>query len=129
MFNWRYESDFIGRYLGSGAINTMLGFAVIFSMTALDISPYLANIAGYITGLVLGFWLSRLFVFRSNGRVNREVRRFAFAFGISWLLNFFILWFSMDTFNIQPMLAQLIAAVGYSMSMYLLGRLYVFSPS
>lgn len=129
MFNWRYESDFIGRYLGSGAINTMLGFAVIFSMTALDISPYLANIAGYAVGLALGFWLTRLFVFRSNGRVIREVWCFAFAFGISWLLNLFILWLSMVYLDIKPMIAQFIAAGGYSMSMYLLGRLFVFSPS
>lgn len=128
MSRWRAESGYLGRYLGSGALNTVVGFAVIFAMTAADTSPYLANITGYAVGLALGFWTARKFVFRSTGVISWEGWRYLLAFGISWLLNLLILWLSMKTMDLQAMTAQVMAAAGYSVTMFLLGRCFVFSP-
>lgn len=127
MSRWRVESGYLGRYIGSGALNTVVGFAVIIAMTAAGASPYLANIAGYAVGLALGFWTARKFVFRSTGFISREGWRYLLAFGTSWLLNLLILHLSMKTMGLQPMIAQAVAAVVYSGAMYLLGRLLVFS--
>lgn len=128
MSKWRVESGYLGRYVGSGALNTVVGFAVIFGMTALGTSPYLANIAGYVVGLVLGFWTARAFVFRSTGAISREGWRYLIAFGISWLLNFMVLRWGIKTAGMEPMAAQLVAACGYSLIMFFFGRYCVFSP-
>lgn len=126
---WRAETGYLGRYVGSGLLNTAVGFAVIFGMTAAGASPYLANIAGYAVGLVLGFWTARAFVFRSTGAISREGCRYLLAFAISWLLNLLILKWGIDTAGLRPMMAQVAAASGYSLSMFLLGRCHVFSPN
>ena len=126
MSRWRAESGYLGRYVGSGALNTVVGLSVIFGVTAVGVSPYLANVAGYAVGLVLGFWTARAFVFRGTGDINREGWRYLLSFAISWLLNFLILRWSMKTLGLDPLLAQIVAAIGYSTAMYLFGRYFVF---
>lgn len=129
MSRWRVESGYLGRYIGSGALNTVVGFSIIFGLTAAGASPYLANIAGYSVGLVMGFWAAKAFVFRSTGAISREGWRYLLAFGISWLLNLLILKWGINTAGLQPMTAQVAAASGYSLIMFLLGRYHVFSPN
>lgn len=128
MSKWLAESGYLGRYIGMGALNTVVGFAIIFAMTAAGASPYLANISGYAVGLALGFWTARKFVFRSTGIRSWELSRYLLTFGISWLLNLLILHWSMKAFSFEPMMAQVVAAVGYSVAMFLSGRFHVFSP-
>jgi putative flippase GtrA len=64
--DWWKEAAYLTRYAGSGMINTIVGFIVIFSLMALGASPILSNIAGYAVGYTLLMYvLTRLFVFGS----------------------------------------------------------------
>jgi len=128
MSGWQSESAYLARYAGSGALNTIVGFAVIFLLMWLGISPFIANICGYLVGLVLGFVVSWKFVFRSEGHFTTEGMRYLAAFLFCFALNLLVLELVLGRLHWNPNLAQLAAAMTYTASMYLLARWLVFSP-
>ncbi|MDC0598491.1 GtrA family protein [Gammaproteobacteria bacterium] len=123
---WLKETVYIARYAGSGVINSVVGFIVIFSVMALGFSPVISNIAGYAVGFFCGFVLSKKFVFRSDGHFVMESVRYLIAFIISFLLNLLVLYVSINYLGVHAVLAQIMAAVAYTVCMYVLARLFVF---
>ena len=126
MSKWQTETGYLGRYVGSGALNTVAGFAVIFMLMALGISPTLANIGGYAFGLGLGFFLSKKLVFRSEGHITSEGVRYGIAFLFSFSVNLLTLQLALSVLHWRPAFAQLLAASAYTMIMYVLSRTIVF---
>jgi putative flippase GtrA len=126
MSKWRSESAYFGRYAGSGALNTVAGFAVIFLLMELGASPLIANVGGYLAGLILGFFVSKRFVFRSGGHISSEGLRYLAAFIASFILNLLVLQFALDALHWSAIPAQLLAAAAYTSIMYLLTRWLVF---
>ena len=120
------ESVYFARYAGSGVLNTVVGFSVIFTLMGLGASPLMANVGGYAVGFVLGFVVSKNFVFRSNGIFVDESLRYLFAFCIGFMLNLLTLGAVLFTINVGTVIAQIMAASVYTGSMYLLTRYYVF---
>jgi putative flippase GtrA len=126
MSKWRSESVLLTRYLGSGALNTIVGFSVILVLMAWGMSPLLANISGYFVGFVLGFVVSKKFVFRSNGHFVAESVRYLVAFIISFLFNLLVLRLTLNYMNFHVVTSQVAAASSYTLLMYILTRLFVF---
>lgn len=126
MSRWGGEAAYIRRYIGSGVLNTVAGFAVIFLLTWAGASPYAANIGGYLVGLLLGFFVSKKFVFRSAGHFTGEGLGYLAAFLCCFLLNLFVLQFALNTLRWHALAAQLLAAASYTGAMYLLSRHLVF---
>ncbi|OGS93138.1 MAG: hypothetical protein A3K04_08435 [Gallionellales bacterium RBG_16_56_9] len=126
MSRWRSESAYLGRYAGSGALNTVGGFAVIFLLMWLGVSPFIANVSGYLVGLILGFFASKKFIFRSEGHITSEGIRYLAAFLASFVLNLLVLRFALDSLHWNANLAQLLAAATYTAIMYPLTRWLVF---
>jgi len=126
MSKWRTETAYLGRYAGSGVLNTLAGFSVIFILMAFKVPPILANIGGYLFGLVLGFFLSKKLVFRSEGHISSESIRYLAAFLASFIMNLIVLQFALGVFHWEAIFAQLLAAATYTIMMYLLSRLLVF---
>lgn len=118
------ETDYITRYAGSGVVNTLVGFAVIFSAMFLGFSPVISNVAGYAVGFALGFVLSKKFVFRSEGHFVAESVRYLFVFIIAFLCNLMVLRLALN--YIPAVASQIVAAMTYTFIMYLLARLFVF---
>lgn len=127
--SWSKEAVYLSRYAGSGVINTLVGFAVIFIAMIAGFSPMVSNIAGYAVGFILGFVLSKKFVFRSNGCFVAESMRYLIAFMVCFIFNLIALWVALNILGLHAMLAQFVAAGCYTMLMYLATRTYVFSPS
>lgn len=128
MSRWRTESAYVGRYVGTGAFNTLVGFGIIFGLMWLGASPLVANVAGYGCGFLLGFVLSRKLVFRSAGRLQGEATRYVAVFLAAFLLNLAVLQLSLGWLGFPPVLAQLAGAGTFTLAMYAMTRLYVFSP-
>lgn len=122
----KIEIHYLLKYVSSGVLNTLSGFAVIFAAMALGISPLLSNIAGYTTGFVFGFVLSKKFVFRSHGHFLKESLRYLKAFFLAFLCNVAMLQLCLYWNPSQAVLGQFLAAVTYTILMYLLVRFYVF---
>lgn len=126
MSRWRAEWGYLGRYVGSGTVNTLIGFAVIFTAMAIGLSPISANVAGYTVGFILGFVISKKIVFRSGGNLISESARYLIAFFMAFAVNLFTLNIALEWIRLQPVLAQACAAATYTISMYLLARYFVF---
>jgi len=126
MSKWQAETAYLGRYAGSGVLNTLVGFSVIFILMALGVSPILANIGGYFAGLILGFFLSKKLVFRSEGHITSESLRYLAAFLACFILNLIVLQSALSVLHLNAILAQLLAAATYTIFMYLLSRFMVF---
>lgn len=92
-------------------------------------SPLLANVGGYAAGFMLGFVVSKSFVFRSNGKFVDESLRYLLAFCICFMLNLLALGTALSAANMNAVAAQIMAAFIYTGSMYLLTRWYVFRAS
>lgn len=123
------ETALLVRYAGSGALNTIVGFAVIFALMWMGFSPYTANMVGYMTGFILGFVVSKKFVFRSDGHFVGESIRYLLAFLICFFLNLATLQFVWMVMRTNVFFAQLMAAVVYTGAMYLFARWFVFNIS
>lgn len=123
---WCKEVGYLTRYAGSGIINTAIGFVVIFSAMAIGYTPMVSNVAGYAVGFILGFVLSKKFVFRSNGHYIAESFRYLIAFVFSFLLNLLVLHWLSNYLNLNAVLSQISAATSYTICMYVLTRIYVF---
>ena len=124
---WR-EAGYVTRYAGSGMLNTIVGFAVIFSAMAVGMSPIISNILGYGVGFLLGFVLSKKFVFRSNGHFVSESVFYLAAFFVSFFFNLLVLYISLSYLGLHPIPSQALAASSYTVLMYILTRFFVFSP-
>jgi len=127
MSKWRSESGYLSRYVGSGMLNTVLGWSLIFLLMGFGVSPVWANFCGYMAGLIFGFLLNRNFVFHSKNSVAKESSRYIVAFGISFILNLLALQTCLETLNWNQNIAQAVAAVTYSGFMYVLTRYLVFN--
>lgn len=124
MSKWQTEVRLLARFLSSGVVNTFLGFAIIFALMAVGVQPLWANFAGYATGFVLGFVLSRNFVFRSNGRFVTQSLRYLMSFAMCFVLNLLVLQAGLQHMAAIP--AQILASAAYTASMFLLARLWVY---
>ena len=90
----------------------------------LGLSATLSNVIGYLFGAMLSYILNRRYTFKSKDTKHSEALKFFMVLGISYLLNFMTLqWLLM---SINPYYAQLISAIVYTLSSFLLAKFFVF---
>ena len=126
MSNTVSDAGYVARYLGGGFLNTLVGFSVIFLLMALGVAPLISNISGYAVGIMLGFLVSKKFVFKSDGKALREGWRYLASFLFCFCVNIAVLIASMDVFHLSKEISQLLAAASYTILMYLLSYHLVF---
>lgn len=114
------------RFSITGAVNTLIGYVVIFSLMILSVSPVLSNIAGYTVGLAVSFVLQRTWVFNDHSNIRRQTIRFLATFAVSFALNFITLKVALQN-DVNPYIAQLFACITYSVTFFLLNKTLVFS--
>jgi putative flippase GtrA len=127
MSSSRVDTAQVRRYLGGGVLNTVVGFATILGLTAMGVSPLLANSGGYAVGLLFGFAINRHYVFGPSPSYSpaRDLRRYAIAFGACFLGNLGVLKLALAA-GLTPFPAQLLAAASYTVAMYVACRVFVF---
>lgn len=127
MFSSPDRTPLLSRFLAGGAINTAVGFSVIFLLMLLGVAAVTANICGYAVGLALSFVLNRRFVFVAHGGLSGELIRFLAAFGVSFAANLGVLQLLIGAQAIDPYIAQLVAAATYTLLMFALCDAFVFT--
>ncbi len=120
----------IARFGLVGLVNTAIGFAVVVLLDPiLGLPPALANAASYAVGITVGFLLSRGFVFRSRTELPATGLRYGVAALGAFALNQAVLHvagLALGGGAAQHIAAQLVAMAIYSVSFFLLCRLWVF---
>lgn len=115
----------LSRYLSGGVFNTAVGLATIVLLMAAGVPPLLANAGGYAAGLGCSFVINRRYVFQSDGFAALALLRYVGAFVVSFLGNLLVLAGTL-ALGLHALLGQCIAAVFYTVSMYVLCRFHVF---
>ena len=108
-------------------INTLFGFTVIFVLMLLGTGATLSNAIGYALGSIVSYVLNKKYTFQTKEKSNVEAVKFFTVLGIAYVLNFFTLqWLLLLT---NPYLAQVGAAIVYTLSSFILAKFYVFKDS
>lgn len=115
----------VGRYGIAGLINSVLGFTIIFGLQGLGVSPYFANLVGYVVGFFVSFLLQRKYVFASSAGVSAEMIRFVIAFLVAFAANQIAL-HALLTVETNAYMAQLCAISVYIVTMFILSKFWVF---
>jgi putative flippase GtrA len=113
------------RYSISGLVNTVVGYAVIFSCMAFGLGPSLSNVLGYVVGFATSFAQARYWVFRSENRVADDIPRFVVAFIVAFAVNFLVLQVTL-WLGANPYLAQLMACGAFVGIGFVLNYAFVF---
>jgi putative flippase GtrA len=116
----------------AGLASTAVGFAVIAALDAgLHVAPPLANLAGYLVGVPLGFVLNRRFVFRHQGAAGAAGAKYLAAVVAAFCLNQLVLRLAGGFAGpgaVAHLAAQLAGMATYTLTMFLAARYWVFPP-
>lgn len=117
----------LARFALSGVANTALGYLTILALMYLFFAPpLLANLGGFATGLILSYFLNRFFTFRQREAAPHSTYRFVAVFLLCYGLNLAVLGIGLSVDGMPRYVAQLLAVGAYSISFFLLCRLFVF---
>jgi putative flippase GtrA len=112
-----------------GGLNTVIGGCTILALEwGCGVHPLLANAAGFATGMIAGFLLSRTFVFRERTRNRWIVVRYTIAVASAFALNQVVLALLNGRLPKAPgaIFAQGAAIVSYTIACFILCRFWVF---
>lgn len=112
-------------YLIVGALNTLVGFGIIFTLMYLGNDPTISNLIGYICGIMFSYFMNKSLTFKSKNKSKLEFIRFIVAMLISYLLNLTTLKLALNS-SVDPYISQIIAGFIYTMSGFLISRFWVF---
>jgi putative flippase GtrA len=115
----------VAKYSLSGLVNTVVGYAVIFTCMAAGLGATLSNVLGYAIGFVLSFLQTRYWVFRSASSAADDAARFVPAFLVAFAVNFLVLQ-ALLWLGVNPYLAQLAAGCAFIGVGFVLNYAFVF---
>ncbi|MBP7151769.1 MAG: GtrA family protein [Paludibacteraceae bacterium] len=110
-----------------GISNTLLTAATIWLLLRVfHSSNYLANIVGYVVGLVNSFIWNRRWTFENHAQVGATIFKFIVTFAISYLLQLGFLSFLLHQTNIDDYVCQLLSIVVYTVVNFFMNKYYTF---
>ena len=130
----------LAKYGIIGVSNTLITLVAFYLInTVAGVSENVANVVGYILGLINSFVWNRNWVFKTNNDWRREALLFAIGFGICFALQFALFYYLLhctDIVNLQlswlPMkktgenVAMCISMVVYTLANYCYNRFVTF---
>ena len=127
----KYDKKTLGqlvRFGIVGVINTLITLIVIFVLQEiLQVKYTVANLAGYIAGVINSFFWSKLWVFKKlNSNFIREALLFLISFGICYGIQFASLLVLVECLHIVDSWAQLLSMVIYTLCNFILNKCITF---
>lgn len=117
-----------------GCINTIVGWAVMFSLyNLLHVNYWISSAANYIVGSICSFFLNKYFTFTSKGFSKTEIIKFIVCIGFCYLIGYgvarpFARWiFSTASQTVQDNVAMIFGSIVFTILNYLGQKFFVFS--
>lgn len=117
------------KYALVGGVNTLVCWVVIFALMWGGVIPEIANAFGYGVGIIVSYLLNKHFTFQSKHSHKRDFIRFCVAMGAAYAINLIVLIALYRGLGVNEYLSQIIAAVCYTISGYIISKLWAFKPS
>jgi putative flippase GtrA len=83
-----------------------------------------SNIIGYSIGAIVSFYLNKKYTFKNTQNSKIQVVKFFAVLFVAYILNFITLQWLLEFIN--PYLAQLLCAVVYTLSSFIMAKFIVF---
>ena len=113
---------------GFSTVLNYLSFVLLFAVLRVAYIP--ASIVVYCIGMVLGYFLNRTWSFVSESKaISKEFVVYLVVYLFSLLLNIFILKMCVETFNISPLIGNVVAIAASTVSNYVGCVLLVFKKN
>jgi putative flippase GtrA len=109
----------------TGAINTVVGYGVIFGLMGLGTGPFVSNCLGYAVGWVLAYTLYNRWAFRERRPARGATGRYVVGVMVAFAVNLAILRAALHT-GLWPWVSQLVAGIGYMVTMYVVSSFWIF---
>jgi putative flippase GtrA len=110
-----------------GILNSAITLFIIFFLYNLIHLHYLiANLIGYIIGLISSFILNKKYTFKSKENSTKEILLFFILFGMSYLLNLCTVMFLMELINVDNTLSQIAGMLMYTVTNFLGNKYWTF---
>ena len=110
-----------------GIVNTIVGFSIVFSLMFFGVGAMPSNAIGYAIGSIVSYYLNSKYTFHSSENHKKQALKFFIVLAISYGLNFLTLQWLLQTIN--PYIAQLISALVYTLSSFILAKIFVFKEN
>lgn len=114
------------KFIGVGVMNTAISLSIIYAGMAFGLNYKMANIIGYIAGMINSFIWNKKWVFGSKNNVVKELFWFSVSFAICYAIQYTLLLLMVDQWQWNSYLAQLFAMGAYTVSNFILNRLITF---
>ena len=109
-------------YGAVGLVNTLITFICVLSLTHMGLNPYLANAVGYAAGLTNSYLMNGKYTFKSGG----SVYRFVLSFGACYFANIAVVYFLVNTIQINSLGAQLTGMITYNVLFFVCMKLWIY---
>jgi putative flippase GtrA len=109
-----------------GLGNTLITFIVYFILVKLSVYYVMANIIGYIAGVINSFFWNSSWVFKKSKRDLSLLIKFVIVNLITLAITSFILYIGVDKLNMSKYVAQIISTLIGILFNYTLNKLWTF---
>lgn len=113
------------RYGLVGVVNTIVGLGLTLLLTFVGVLPEAANFIGWCVGVAVSFLLNSRFTFKTQPTWQGYFR-FLLSMSAAFFLNLVAFWLAFRLFGVDVYLSQLLAAVVYTLSGFLLSKFFAF---
>ncbi len=120
------KQEFI-KYAISGTINTLITLIVYNILIQIGVNYMISNGIAYFLGIVNGFVLDKIWVFKSNKNVVILFSKFIIVNIISLFFNSTLLFILVNNIGLDNILSQLISTISTGMFNYIMNRVWTFS--
>jgi Predicted membrane protein len=116
------------KFASVGVLNTIIGLAFIYSLKwGLQWGDASANFVGYLPGIFLGFVLNGRWTFGNPTLRTRHLLGYLLVVVIAYLMNLGSVLLCIQMLNIPGDYAQLLGVPVFTLTSFLLNKLFVFS--
>lgn len=117
------------RFILVGLFNTAFGYVLFLAgLWLLGLNEYMSSALAYVIAVIVSFFLTSRFVFRSTFQVTKFVQ-FMICFGLSLGVNQLVLLAFSKTGLAGPEIAQIFAMGAYTVTFFALNKWVVFKPA
>jgi putative flippase GtrA len=110
-----------------GVINTIITLLTIWIFVNIfSSSHYLANIAGYVFGVLNSYFFNKIWTFSNKSKVSVTLVKFVVVFGISYLIQLGMLYILINYTSIEPFICQILSMIFYTIINFTLNKKVTF---
>ncbi len=117
-------------YAIAGISNTLINLLAYHGFLSLGFDYKWANLIALISSKAYGYFVNKVFVFKSRCKSTREllqeIGRFVFARGLTGLADYFGLMVFVEFFKADPVTAKYVIQAAVIIANYVMGKFIVF---